>query len=151
MFCEKCGNPLTEEGVCPACAANAEPVTPVEEPIVVEAPIVEEAVVEAPQTNPGKTMGIISMILGIFSLLSGTVCSCLLACLGGIPAMITSIVGIVLAIIGMKKSKAAGCKNTMALVGLILSIVTIVIILVFILINAIIGGIGAMSNSYYYY
>ena len=150
MFCEKCGNPLTEEGVCQACAANEQPAEIIEETIVEET-IVEEAAVEVPQKNPGKAMGIISMILGIVSLLGGSVCSCLLACLGGFPSLIGAVVGIILSIIGMKKSKAAGCKNTMAVVGLILNILTIVVVLGFILVNAIIGGVAAASNSYYYY
>ena len=81
-------------------------------------------------------MGIIAMILGILGLLGSTFCSCLCGCLGGSPALIMCIAGVVLGIIGLNKSKKQGEKNTMALVGIILSGVGILLFIIF----ALVGG-----------
>lgn len=140
MFCTNCGTTLTEDGVCPVC-------NPVTEEIVVDD-------VAAPAVNPGKTLGLISMILGIASLVLGLPCSCVCACLGSLLPFCCSVGGIITGALGMKKSSYAGMKNTMALVGLILSIVAIVVCVVFIIFNGIIGGLGSLntagSSSYYY-
>ena len=94
-------------------------------------------------------MGIIAMILGIVGLLGSTICSCLCGCLGGSPALLMCIAGVVLGIIGMNKSKKLGEKNTMALVGIILSGVGILLFIIFALvggaISAAIMGDGGMD------
>lgn len=59
----------------------------------------------APAVDPGKTMGIIAIIL---------------------PFVGFSLVGLVLGIIAKSKSKKAGYKNTLALVAIIISIVAII-------------------------
>lgn len=142
MFCTKCGSTLSENGVCPVC-------NPVAEEIVVDgfAPV---------GSNPGKTLGIVSLILGIVSLVLGLPCSCACACLGSLLPFLCSIGGIVTGAIGMKKSSEAGLKNTLAVVGLILSIVAIIVCVLFVIMNGIIGGINGMnvagnSNSFYNY
>ncbi|HJM04727.1 MAG TPA: hypothetical protein QF549_03830 [Candidatus Saccharimonadaceae bacterium] len=93
----------------------AEPVTP--EPQPQPAPVESPATSPQPETtpaststptsgveNPGKTLGIVSMILSIIGL---------------------GLVGVILALIGMSKSKKAGQKNGFALAGLIIGILNI--------------------------
>lgn len=141
MFCTKCGTTLTEDGVCPVC-------NPAVEEIAVDG-------VAAPAANPGKVLGIVSLILGIVSLVLGLPCSCACACLGSFLPFCCSIGGIITGALGMKKSSDAGMKNTLALVGLILSIVAVIVCVLFIIFNGIIGGINGMNsanaNSYYNY
>jgi hypothetical protein len=58
--------------------------------------------------DPGRTLGILSLIF----------------------AFILPIIGIIVGIVGLRKSKAAGYKNNVALAGLIISFITTVLILV---------------------
>lgn len=57
--------------------------------------------------NPGKTLGIVGLIMAFFFGLN--------------------IVGLILSIVGLNKSKKAGFSNGPALAGIIVSIVTIII------------------------
>jgi hypothetical protein len=107
----------------------------VAEVVVNNAPAAEVVAVD-----PGKTFGMVSMIAGIAGLVLGTVLSCACACLGSIIPAIASVVAIVLGIMAMNKSKAAGYTNKMALAGIILGAVALVVILVFIIVNAVIGA-----------
>ena len=93
--------------------------------------------------DPGQKLGTISLILGIVGLAVGSICSCLFACLGGILPLAAAIVGIVLGKQAQDKSAAAGFENKRAKIGMILSIVATAIIVVFIIINAIAGGVMA--------
>lgn len=72
---------------------------------------------ELPQKDPGHGLAIASLVLGILSILS---CCCVYL------AVILGVVGIVLAIISKSKS-LAGKMETMATVGMILSILGVVI------------------------
>jgi len=134
--------------------------TPVEEVVaaVEETPVEEvitpvEGVVETPAVDPGKTMNLVSLILGIASLVFGSMCSCAFACLGGLVPGCMGIAAIVTGILGMKKSKADGFKGTLGLIGMILGIASLLVIFVFIIVNAIIGGVAysdAFNSGYYY-
>ena len=66
--------------------------------------------------DPGKTLGLIGLIL----------------------AFLVSLVGLIISVVAYRKSKAAGHKNTMALVGII---VGAVITLVYV-VGGIIGGVA---------
>ena len=170
MFCTKCGSPLPEDGICRVCAVSEEPIAepvaePVAEPIepaaIEEIPNAEpaEATPELPAVDPGKTLGIISMILGIVAVLLNSVCSCipLLGCVTTVIAIIAAIAGAVLGFIAMSKSKAAGFKNTLALVGVILSIASVALWLFSLIFSLIFGSLPALfsttssSSSYYSY
>ena len=136
MICKVCGMEVESGEFCPHCGAQME--------------IPVNTTVE----DPGKKLGLIALILGICALVLGSACSCSCALLGSLLPGAAAIVGIVLGIMGMKKSSAAGCKNTLALIGIILSGVALVVMLVFIIVNAIIGGAAGFSsalNSSYYY
>lgn len=137
MICKSCGYENAEGSVfCANCGASME--APVAE-VVVDQPIVEAPVVA--EKKKSEPMGIISMILGIVGLLGSTICSCLCGCLGGSPALLMCIAGVVLGVIGMNKSKKLGEKNTMALVGIILSGVGILLFIIFALVG------GAISTA----
>jgi hypothetical protein len=151
MTCPSCGNAYVEGKFCNVCgadlAANEEPVIPTDDTII-EQPT--EAVDTVPTEDPGKMLGMISLILGIVSLVLGTICSCLAACLGGILPSLIAIAGVVCGILAMNKSKAAGFKNKFAMIGVILSGATIAVVLLFIIGNAILGGVfSALMNSSY--
>ena len=136
MKCNICGAELAENATCcDICGA------------AVVADTLGSSFGELPAKNPGKVLGILSLIFGIIAIVLGTICSCSCACLGSILPAIFAIVGVILGIIGMSKSKAAGFSNPLALVGLILSGVAIVIMLLFIIINGVIGGAGALTDS----
>lgn len=137
MICKSCGYENAEGSVfCANCGASME--APVAE-VVADQPYVETPVVA--EKKKAEPMGIIAMILGILGLLGSTICSCLCGCLGGSPALIMCIAGVVLGIIGLNKSKKQGEKNTMALVGIILSGVGILLFIIFALVG------GAISTA----
>jgi hypothetical protein len=58
---------------------------------------------------PGKTLGIVGLVLSFF----------------------TTIIGLVISIVALRQSKKAGFKNTPALIGVIIGIVTTVLALIF--------------------
>jgi hypothetical protein len=79
--------------------------------------------VAPPAENPGKTLGIVGLVLGI---------------VGFGLAYLGPIAGLILSIIGLNKSKKAGQKNGIALAGIIVSIVALIvnIIVTIVLISA---------------
>lgn len=96
------------------------------------------------RSTPGKGLGIVAMILGIFGIVGNTVCGSCCGCLGAAPAIIASIAALVLGIIGIKKAKAAGVTNKAARAGMILGIIALALMIVITIINFIIGGAGAL-------
>lgn len=120
MFCPICGKDCKEnEAFCENCGNPLHRVPPVQPP-----QYQPEVVPTAPQFQgevPGKTMGIVGMVLGIVSILFGC-CIFYLA----IPC---GIAGIILSAIAMKKAKEVRGKNNFALAGLICSIVGLVLAL----------------------
>lgn len=114
MFCPICGNDCKEnEAFCDNCGNRLHRTPPVQSPQYYpeEIPTAQQLQGEL----PGKTMGIVGLILGIVSIVFGC-CIFFLA----IPC---GIVGIILSAIAMKKAKAARRKNNVALAGLICSII----------------------------
>lgn len=109
MFCSNCGNEFHEGSVCPVCG-------------------VATAVPE-PTKNPGKGQGIAAMVLGIVSLVASMSCPCILPFIGGIVPFITSIVGLVLASKGKKKSDEVGLPNGNAKAGKIMSITALILVI----------------------
>ena len=154
MICRTCG--FESEGAlfCIRCGARLEEVPP--QPVSTAPVFVQQP---TPTDDPGSGKGTASLILGIIALAVGTICSCLIACLGGVAPLACAIVSIVLGKQAINLSSAAGFENKKARTGVILSIVAIVVIAVFILLNSILGGIMAssgiweevMDEMYYYY
>lgn len=153
--CSNCGMEVTEGAAfCANCGAAQAPKTNTsEQPVpapetgvvtteTVETVSVEQPVAEGPAANlegPAKTMGIISLVCGILSII---------ACCGG---PLFGIAAIILAVLAKKKAEP-GVKNTMATVGLILGIVGIALGILSGIIGAVTGLIsGFMSTAEYGY
>jgi hypothetical protein len=77
--------------------------------------------------NPGKTLGIVGFVL----------------------AFVANIVGLIVSIIALSKSKKAGYKNGLALAGIIISSVSIVITIIVIISIVALGaaGLGAIAEA----
>ncbi|MFD6094395.1 DUF4190 domain-containing protein [Oerskovia sp. NPDC060338] len=86
-----------------------------------QAPYTPGGVPGAPAQDPGKTLGIVGLVLSI------------IGC--------TSLIGLILSIVALNKSKKAGYKNGIALAGIIVGAVLLVGTIIF----GIIAGIGAME------
>lgn len=84
---------------------------------------------QPPTENPGKTLGIVGLVLGI---------------VGFFILFLAPIAGLVVSIIGRNKSKRAGHKNGLAVAGIIVSIVAllanIIAVIVFVSFAATFGG-----------
>ena len=138
MFCKYCGANCPDEAeFCATCGKklNETPVeeapiveTPVEEVPTAEAPVEETPVVEAPVVEAKKTnvLGIVSLVLGILSVLGLCCCTYL-----GVP------LGIAAAITGFISNSKE--KNTMAIVGLVLGIIGTVLCIAYIILVAVAG------------
>jgi len=121
---------------------NPQPITPTPEPTptpvspMPTADPVAPAPAAAPVTaapvavaeNPGKTLGIVSLVLSILGF---------------------GLIGLIVGIIGKKKSSAVGQKNVLALVGIILGILNVVATTLFIIVVAYNGvTLAAKCNDY---
>ena len=169
MFCKNCGAQLSEGAAfCPNCGTAvvkevaepvyqqpaepqqpvysqpAEPQQPVYQQPVYQQPVYQPVVNGAPRSNPGKGMGIAALIMGIVS-----------CCFFWIPyfniiCLMMSIAGLILSIIGLKKSKSAGASVGVSVAGLVLSIVGLVLSSISCLV--LLGLFAAASSpSYKYY
>jgi hypothetical protein len=110
-FCANCGSRFEQQA--PAAPTYAPPAAPAYAPTGY-APA--GGYTPAPVSNPGKGLGVAAMILGIISLV--------LWCTVYV-SIFTSIVGLILGAIGLKKSKDAGMGNGMAVAGLVTSIIAL--------------------------
>lgn len=93
-----------------------------------DAPAPTPAPMPAPvAVNPGKTMGIVSLVLSIIGI---------------------HLVGVILGFVGMSQSKKAGQKNGFALAGIILGFVGMVVGLIVIIVLAVGGALfgGVFGN-----
>ncbi|HWK19480.1 MAG TPA: DUF4190 domain-containing protein [Microbacteriaceae bacterium] len=72
----------------------------------------------APGDYPGKTLGIVGLVF----------------------AFVFALVGLILSIVALNQSKAAGYQNTPAKVGLIVSIIVLAIYVVWIIVAVVIGA-----------
>lgn len=171
MFCKNCGAQLSEGAAfCPNCGTAvvkevaepvyqqpaepqqpvyrqpAEPQQPVYQQPVYQQPVYQPVVNGAPRSNPGKGMGIAALIMGIVS-----------CCFFWIPyfniiCLMMSIAGMILSIIGLKKSKSAGASAGVSVAGLVLSIIGLVLSSISCLVVlGILAEASSHSSRYYYY
>lgn len=101
MFCPKCGTVLDDGAVfCINCGT----------PLNGEQPHYEQPNPQPPATDPGKDMGLISLILSIASFL--------------VPSgMLLPAAGAILGYIARNNSQKAGFKNEFAFIGMVIGIV----------------------------
>ena len=171
MFCKNCGAQLSEGAAfCPNCGTAvvkevaepvyqqpaepqqpvyrqpAEPQQPVYQQPVYQQPVYQPVVNGAPRSNPGKGMGIAALIMGIVS-----------CCFFWIPyfniiCLMMSIAGLILSIIGLKKSKSAGASVGVSVAGLVLSIVGVVLSSISCLVVlGLLAEASSHGSRYYYY
>lgn len=171
MFCKNCGAQLSEGAAfCPNCGTAvvkevaepvyqqpaepqqpvyrqpAEPQQPVYQQPVYQQPVYQPVVNGAPRSNPGKGMGIAALIMGIVS-----------CCFFWIPyfniiCLMMSIAGMILSIIGLKKSKSAGASAGISVAGLVLSIIGLVLSSISCLVVlGLLAEASSHSSRYYYY
>lgn len=171
MFCKNCGAQLSEGAAfCPNCGTAvvkevaepvyqqpaepqqpvyrqpAEPQQPVYQQPVYQQPVYQPVVNGAPRSNPGKGMGIAALIMGIVS-----------CCFFWIPyfniiCLMMSIAGMILSIVGLKKSKSAGASAGVSVAGLVLSIIGLVLSSISCLVVlGILAEASSHGSRYYYY
>lgn len=100
------------------------PIEPSSQPQAVASPMAAPATVAPLGVNPGKGLGLASLITSLLGL---------------------GLVGLILGIIGLKKSKQAGMSNTLALIGIILGVLGM-ISAAFILLIAF-NGVAEVANE----
>ena len=151
MYCNNCGNANAEGRFCDICGAelvseygDTELLT--EEPAVQSGYAPTSAPVNV--SDPGKTLGKIGMILGIIGAVLSVVC-CVFNVYG--ICFPFAVAGLILSIIGSKKSKAVGITNKNAKIGLILSIIALVMYVLMTIAFVVIYVLGIASSSAYYY
>ena len=151
-FCPNCGTAVVKEVAEPVYQQPAEPQQPVySQPAEPQQPVYQQPVYQpvvngAPRSNPGKGMGIAALIMGIVS-----------CCFFWIPyfniiCLMMSIAGLILSIIGLKKSKSAGASVGVSVAGLVLSIVGLVLSSISCLVVlGLLAEASSHSSRYYYY
>ena len=135
VFCANCGASLQVE------EAQAQTYTPA--PDFGTAPEINPTV---EVVDPGKKMGLISLILGIVSVVLGGICSCSCGCIGGFLPFAAGVAGIILAVLAIKKSKTVGMDNKQAKIGFILSVVGVLTFFIALIFNIILGASGVMED-----
>ena len=104
--------------------------------------------------NPGKMKGIMGFVISLVAiLLGGSIMGWLFVAAGfskaaAAVAFLFPIAGIVISVMGMKESKAAGHKNGLGLTGMIISIVAIVwLLMVFAGLSLLAGAADNMMDA----
>lgn len=144
-FCPFCGTVVSEQPTDGTPAANVgQPNRGWEySPNSYQPPIYQQP--PRPVENPGKGLGIASLVLGIIG--------CLLFAFPfylGFFCFAASVVGIVLAAVSMKKSKAVGASTGLAVAGLVVSICGVVVAFVALCIVIVaVGFAGILSEILY--
>lgn len=143
MFCQNCGSKV-EDGLnfCPACGkpvANPNNAQPPVQPTY--SPATPPQYGFKPPVVPGKGLGIAGMVCGIVSLVLFCIWYISIPC---------AIVGAILSALAKNKASEVGMDNGMAKAGIVCSWIALGLAILFIVIVAIIAGIGASSLYYYY-
>lgn len=158
--CKYCGQEVKEnQAYCTNCGAEqirqaepqAEPVF--QQPVYTQPDYgqsqynYQSAQPQQPVQNNSK--GTAALVLGIISLLGNTVCNCLCGCIGGLPTLITSIVGLILGNNAVNEARAQGREDKNASMGKTLCIIALILFFVILVINAVLGAVGAASEYIY--
>ena len=101
----------------------------------------------ASNVNPGKTLGIagfvISLVMICFSWMLAAMFALWFGAAGPFVIVLIAVLGLILSIVGLRKSKKAGFKNPLGLTGMIISIVVLAIWLITILFIGTVASAGA--------
>ena len=99
------------------------------------------------KSNPGKTLGVagfvISLVMILFSWSFAVMFAIWFGAAGPFVILLITIAGLILSIVGMKKSKKAGFKNPLGLTGMIISIFVLTIWLILIMFIGTVASAGA--------
>ena len=135
VFCSNCGTTLQAEETQAYTAPNPEFAQT--EPAPEATPVV---------VDPGKTFGLVSMILGIVSTVLSGICTCTCGCFGGFLPFAAGVAGIILGIFAVKKSKTVGLDNKKAKIGFILCAVGIVLSIFNLILGLILSASGVTAD-----
>ncbi len=132
MYCRKCGNQIPDHAtVCGYCGTPTDPNNPY-----------TYGGTENPQGESTGVLGIVSMIIGIISIL-------LACCAGGkFLTVLLAIVGLVLGIIALQKPGTAN-NHSMAVAGIICSVIAMVLKIIVVLLVGV--GLGSLLFSRFYF
>ena len=148
MVCKNCGaNNVDGSVFCANCGASlqveeAQTQTYTPAPDFGTAPEINPTV---EVVDPGKKMGLAAFILGIVSTALSVLCSCVCGCIGPV-ALIAGVVGLILSVMAVKKSKAVGIDNKQAKIGFILSAVGVALNLIGFIVSLILSASGVMAD-----
>ena len=137
MKCTICGAEIADNATfCDKCGAIIDNSAKEQEAVTEETVAVEEV------KNPGKVMGIISLVLGILSLAMN------LCCVSGLGfSVISGIAGIILGFVSAKKSDKAGMEPVkLAKIGKLLSIIGTILGALIVVVAIIVGIVAIASN-----
>lgn len=151
MKCTFCGSEVPAgQKVCPICGVEVEDT--VASSASVENSQKPKAKADKSEPVPGKVLGLVGMIIAIASLVLGFFGCC--CCTWVVPVFtVISVVSLVLCIVAAAKAKKAGMKNVFAVVGIIVSAVSLAVMVISIVLwiasfflNIGIAGIGGLGE-----
>jgi len=175
MFCPNCGNNCPDNvNTCPTCGhafpqAQQAPQQPSyeygqpQQPSYEQAPQ-QPAYEQAPYGQPQQPYGQQPygynapqqpkstkpvLVLGIVALVINATLGCLCGCLGSLPGFVCAIISIVLGS-KAKGGMAPGTEDKNVKTGMLLSYIAIGVGVLFIILNAVLGGVLASSGMYDY-
>ena len=168
MFCPNCGNNCPDNvNTCPNCGhafpqAQQAPQQPYGQPQQPsyeqpqqpygQAPYGQAPYGQAPYgynapAQPKSTKPV--LVLGIVALVINATLGCLCSCLGALPGIVCAIISIVMGA-KAKKELAPGVEDKNIKTGMLLSYIALGVAVLFMILNAVLGGVLASSGMYDY-
>ena len=176
MFCPNCGNNCPDNvNTCPTCGhafaqaqqAPQQPQAPYGQPQQApygqapygqpqqpygQAPYGQAPYGQAPYgynapAQPKSTKPV--LVLGIVALVINATLGCLCSCLGALPGIVCAIISIVMGS-KAKKELAPGVEDKNIKTGMLLSYIALGVAVLFMILNAVLGGVLASSGMYDY-
>ena len=157
MFCPNCGNSCPDNvNNCPTCGhafqvqqapqqpyGYGQPQQPYgQAPYGQQAPYGYNAPAQPKSTKP-------VLILGIVALVINATLGCLCSCLGALPGIVCAIISIDMGA-KAKKDLAPGVEDKNIKTGMLLSYIALGLAVLFMILNAVLGGVLASSGVYDY-
>ena len=159
VFCGNCGNAVVKESSAEEVQEiifeedQKEEVAPAEREAPQKAePTSQEKVTDKKKgkkekkKNPGTLFGVLALVFGLISFLTGAICTCPFSIAGGFLPLVVAVLGIVFGFLGISKSKKAGCKNVLGVIAIILSALSAVSILLLVIANVVLDLTGVADQ-----